>query len=105
MKVNAKDVHKILEHLALQDAVGEGHQVVGHDSRICRLPVKSWQADIIRETTGMPQALNPMELRRMMQEPDMPVIFLPDAAIVTREVIDQICAESPLNKMIIWETN
>ena len=105
MDVNAKDVSSILEHLALQSAADSGAQGLDHGSTICRLPVKSWQADIIRKTPNMPQALNPAELRRAIQDPEVTVIFVPEEAIVTRDVIDRICVENSLRKMIVWETD
>jgi hypothetical protein len=39
-----------------------------------------------------------------MQKPETAVIFLPQTAMVTAEIIERICIESPLAKMIIWET-
>jgi len=105
MNMNAKNIKNILEHLALQAAGDSAQHGPDHGSMVCRLPANSWQADIIRKSSDMPQALNPMELRRAMQDPALPVIFLSREAIVTREVIDRICTENPLNKMIIWETD
>ncbi len=105
MKANAKDINRILENLALQKAGDTAQHGVEHGSTICRLPAKSWQADIIRKSPDMLQARNPMELRQAMKDPAKPVIFLSTEAIVTRDVIDRICAENPLNKMIIWETD
>jgi hypothetical protein len=103
MNANAKDVNKILEGLALRQAADTGLQGSEHGSCICKLPAGSWQADILRKTADMPQARNPMELRQAMADPAKPVIFLAHDAILTHEVINRICTESPLNKMIIWE--
>lgn len=104
MNMNSIDTNKILEHLALQRAADFAQQGIDHGCMICRLPAGSWQADIIRRTPHMPQARNPMEFRRVMKDPGMPIIFLSREAILTSEVIDRICIENPLNKMIIWET-
>ena len=100
MDANAA-VGKILEHLALQAAGDSGSQGLDHGSMICRLPVKSWQADVIRKTPDIPQALNPAELRKVMQSPDAAIIFVPEEAIVTEDVLDRICAENPLNKTVM----
>lgn len=105
MNMNAKDVTKIIEHLALQTAADAAAHGVEHGSKVCRLPAGSWQADVIRRTPDMPQARDPMELRQAMADPSKPVVFLSREAVVTREVIDRICVENPLNKMIIWETD
>jgi hypothetical protein len=103
--MSAEDIGRILELLALQGVSEGACRGPDHGSTICRLPVKSWQADILRTAPDVPQALDPMGLRKAMQDPGMPIIFVPEEAIVTREVIERICVENPLNKMIIWETD
>ena len=90
MNIAVKDMDKILEHLALQSSGDMASKGMNHGSTICRLPLKSWQAEILRSMKEMPQAMNPMELRRLMQNPDMPVIFVPHDAMVTRDIIDRI---------------
>jgi len=98
-------VNRMLAHLALQKATEGAHQSASHGSTLCRIPKGSWQADTIRKSADMPQAHSPMDLRQMTQDPAMPVIFVPADAALTLDAIERICAESPLNKMIIWEAD
>jgi len=105
MNVNAKNVTRILEHLALQNATDHLQHGVEHGCMICSLPIRSWQADMIRNNPHMPEVHNPSEFRRAMKDPAMPVIFVPDTAIMTPDALERICRENPLNKMIIWERN
>ena len=105
MQVNAKDAKELLETLALNHAAEFSRQGQQHYSRVAKLAVNSWQADIIRASSEIAVAENPVELRRLMEEPAPAVIFLPQSAMVTSEIIERICAEAVLNKMIIWETN
>jgi hypothetical protein len=105
MNASARDTKRILEHLALQRAADSARHSADYGSRICRLPAGSWQADIIRRNDAMPQARDPAEFRRAMKDPARPIIFLSREAVVTWDVIERICAENPLNKMVIWETD
>ena len=102
METQGIDIQEILSHVALQAAAEGGLQGLDHGSMICRLPSQSWHADNIGKTPGMAKALNPSELRRMMRDPRAPVIFIPLGAFVTKEIINDICAESPLNKTLVW---
>ena len=104
MKASMINLEELLEQLALQAAAETMQAGMNHGSKICKLPVKSWQADKLRAADDVPNALDPADFRKMMKNPDVPVIFLPREAVVTREVIDRICRESALNKIIVWET-
>jgi hypothetical protein len=105
MPINAKDASELLKTLAVSHAAQSAQHGLQHASRLARLPVGSWQADVIRNAPDIKAANNPPELRTLMQNPDVAVIFLPRTAMVTAEIIERICAESPLNKMLIWETD
>jgi hypothetical protein len=104
MKMSAQEANEILETLALSHAADKSQHGLQHGSRIARIEVNSWHADKIRNSE-VSTANNPAELRALMENPDAAVIFLPQTAMVTAEIIERICAEAPLNKMIIWETN
>lgn len=104
-QMSAGDVREILETLAIQNAADTARQGSQHGSRVARLAVSSWQAEIIRHSPEIKTALTPTELRALMGDPAHHVIFLPQAAMVTAEIIERICAEFSLNKMLIWETN
>lgn len=103
MQVNAKYMRDILETLALHEATDSAALGMQHGSRIARIAPKSWQAEIIRSTVDRKMAMNPTEFRALMEDNAAPVIFLPHDAMITAEIIDRICRESPFNKMIIWE--
>lgn len=96
---------EILEVMAFQEAAGRAQHGLCHRSRLCRLPVGSWQADMIRRAARMVQAQTPADFRLAMQNPEAPVVFLASGAMVTSEIIERICVESPLGKMIVWETD
>lgn len=104
MQMNAKDARELLETLAVHHAADKLQHGLQHGSRIAKLEVNSWQADIIRNSPDIRTAQNPTELRVLMEDPGAAVIFLPRSAMVTADIIERICAEAPLNKMIIWET-
>lgn len=105
MQVTPKDAKELLETLAINHAAEFSQQGTQHFSRVAKLAVSSWQADIIRASHDIVQAHNPDDLAKLMQEAGHAVIFLPQSAMVTAEIIERICRECPLNKMIIWETN
>jgi hypothetical protein len=105
MQVDAKEARELLETLAMNEAADFSQQGMQHASRLAKLKVNSWQADIIRGANDIAQAENPAELRGLMEDPDVAVIFLPQSSMVTAEIIERICAKSVLNKMIIWETD
>lgn len=105
MPVNQKEAHELLETLAFQEAAEGALHGRQHASRIARLPVDSWQAEIIRTSEDIVAVESAESLRAAMQKPETVVIFLPQTAMVTGEIIERICAESPLAKMIIWETD
>ena len=105
MAVGSQQAKEILETLAFQEAAEGAQQGRQHYSRLARLPAGSWQAELIRQSPDVTVAESPETLRRAMEAADSPVIFLPQTAIVTADVIERICAESPLSKMIIWETD
>lgn len=104
MQVNQKEARELLETLAFQEASESALHGKQHASRIARLPVDSWQAEIIRQSSDIVIAESAESLRAAMQKPETVVIFLPQTAMVTGEIIERICAENPLAKMIIWET-
>jgi len=105
MEMTAKDVREVLETLAIHNAADASRQGAHHASRIARLQVNSWQAEIIRHSPEIKTATNPTEFRALMENPEGYVIFLPQSAIITADIIERICAENPLQKMVIWETN
>ena len=105
VRISAEDAREILETLAVQDAADTARHGMQHGSRIARLQVSSWQAEIIRHSPEIKLARTPVEFRALMEDPAAHVIFLPQDAFITAEIIDRICAESPFNKMVIWETN
>jgi mannitol-1-phosphate/altronate dehydrogenase len=104
MPVNNHEAKDILETLAFQTAAESAQQGRQHYSRIARLPAGSWQAELIRESRDVTTADSAEALRRVMAKPEVAVIFLPQTAFVTGDIIERICSESPLSKMIIWET-
>lgn len=105
MPINASEARELLETLAVNHAADQSQHGLQHASRLARLKVNSWQADMIRGSSEIRTANNPPELRALMGDPEPAVIFLPQSAMITAEIIERICAESSLNKMIIWETN
>jgi hypothetical protein len=105
MPINAQEARDLLQTLAVNHAADSAQHGFDHASRVARLKVNSWQADVIRGAVDIRAANNPPELRVLMADPKVAVIFLPQSAMVTADIIDRICSESALNKMIIWETN
>lgn len=105
MPINAQEARELLETLAIGHAADKSQQGLDNASRVARLKVNSWQADIIRNAPDIRVANNPPELRARMADPEGYVIFLPRSAMITAEIIERICSESVLNKMIIWETD
>ncbi|HYD17623.1 MAG TPA: hypothetical protein VEF76_03995 [Patescibacteria group bacterium] len=103
MQVNAKYMRDVLQTLALHEATDAADAGVRHGSRIARIAPKSWQAEIIRTTVDLKSANDPASFKTLMDDRDVPVIFLPHDALITAEIIDRICRESPFNKMVIWE--
>ena len=104
MLMDTEDVGKLLQDLAVKHAADKSLQGMQHFSRLAKVAVGSWQADKLRGS-DIKSANNPTELRELMEDPDVSVVFLPHAAFVTADIIEKICVQSPLNKMIIWETN
>jgi hypothetical protein len=105
MPVNAQEAKDILETLAFQTASEGAQQGRQHYSRVARLPAGSWQAELIGQAPDVTTADSAETLRAAMGTPDVAVIFLPQTAFVTGDIIERICSESPLSKMIIWETD
>lgn len=105
MPVNTQQAKDILETLAFQEAAESAQQGRQHHSRLARVPAGSWQAELIREAPDVALAESAEGFREAMAAPDNAVIFLPQSAFVTADIIEQICRESPLSKMIIWETD
>jgi len=105
MKMEAKDAKEVLEALALGAAAEVSTQGQQHASRLAKLKRGSWQAEVIRQAPDIKPAMNATELRVAMEDSQIAVIFLPQQAMVTAEIIERICAQSPFNKMIIWETD
>jgi hypothetical protein len=99
------DVNQLLENLAFLDAADTGRQGTRHGSRVARVIPGSWQADIIRESASVETVFNPSELKAAMGKQDIAIIFLPQTAMITAPLIDEICATSPFDKTIIWETD
>ena len=94
---------ELLETLAFQEAAEGALHGRQHNSRIAHLPADGWQAEMIRQATDVVIVEDAESLRAAMEKPETVVIFLPQTAMVTAEIIERICAESPLSKMIIWE--
>lgn len=105
MKTKPEEIRDILRTLAVHQAADESELGAQHASRVAKLQVNSWQAEIIRNAQEIKSANDAQELRSLMEDRDAAVIFLPQSAPITAEIIDRICAESPFDKMIIWETN
>lgn len=105
MTINAQEAKDLLQTLALNHATDGARHGFDHATRIARLKPGSWQADVLRNAADAEVANNPPELRALMAKPETVVIFLPQSAMITAEIIDRICAEASLSKMIIWETN
>lgn len=105
MTINTQEARDLLQTLAVNHAADSARHGLDHASRIGRLRVNSWQADVIRGASDIRAANNPPELRVLMADPSAAVIFLPQSAMVTADIIDRICSESALAKTIIWETN
>lgn len=105
MTISANEARELLETLAVSHAADKSTHGLQHASRLARLKVNSWQADMIRGSSEIRTANNPPELRALMGDPEATVIFLPQSAMITAEIIERICSESSLNKMIIWETD
>lgn len=105
MKISDKQQQDILEVMAFQEAAERAQQGLCHRSSICRLPVGSWQADMIRQAQTEDLVTTPADLRHAMENPDRAIIFLSHEAMVTEEIIERICVESSLGKMIVWETD
>ncbi len=103
MQVQKKEAMALLETLAFQEAAEGALHGRQHASRIAHLPAGGWQAEMIRQAADVAVVENAESLRAAMQKPETVVIFLPQTAMVTAEIIERICAESPLAKMIIWE--
>lgn len=104
MPVNTQQAKELLETLAFQEAAETAQHGRQHYSRLARLPVGSWQAETIRQSADIAVAESVETLRAAMQSPEKSLIFIPHTAFVTASVIETICTESPLSKMIIWET-
>jgi rRNA-processing protein FCF1 len=105
MMMETNDVNKLLETLAMHHAADKSQHGMEHASRVAKLQVNSWQADVLRNAAEIKSASNASELRELMADNEVPVVFLPQTAFISAEIIDRICRESPFNKMIIWETS
>lgn len=105
LKVQEKEAREVLETIAVQHAADKSMQGSQHMSRLARLTPGSWQAEVIRNAPSARTAMNATELRELMGDPDVAVIFLPHKAAVNAGIIERICSESSLNKMIIWEAD
>jgi hypothetical protein len=103
MNPNEKGIDEIIGLLALQHATDTAVTGFDHGSKICHVERGSWQADVIQKTAEIRLAKNPTDLRAAMQDPTRHVIFIPADAVLPRNVVDRICAESPLNKTVILE--
>lgn len=103
MEATAKHMKEILKTVAIHQAADSAQAGMEHASRVARFQVNSWQADIIRHSPEVKQANNAAELRALMSKSEGAVVFLPQQAAVTAEIIDGICRESPFDKLIIWE--
>lgn len=104
MQVNAKEAMDILETLAFQEAADGALHGKQHNCRLARLNPGSWQVEMIRQSGDVATVESATDFRTAMASPDIAVIFLPQTAMITAEIIERICSESPLSKMIIWET-
>lgn len=100
-----EDVDELLETLAFQEAAGTALPGLRHGSRVAKLPVGSWQGKVIQESSGVALARTPTEMRAQMKVSDVAVVFLPHDALLTAEAIDNICIESPHDKLVVWETD
>jgi hypothetical protein len=94
---------ELLENMALQFATQRAEPGLHHGSRVGRIPVGCWQARLLADKPEIFKAMSPQQFREAMENPDVPVIFLPREAVMTLEVMERICHETPLNKMVIWE--
>ena len=96
----------ILETLALQEAVQTAPLtgLGGHGSRIACIQSGGWQSEVIRGMDGIEIAQTIEILRQLMSKPGLAAIFIPHTAIINGDIINRICRESGLDKLIIWET-
>jgi len=105
MSINPKEAQELLEIMAFHEAADSSQAGIQHGTRIGRIAVNSWQAEMIRKSQSVATAETPQALRDFMAAPGVAVIFLPQSAMVTAESIERICRESSLDKVIIWETD
>lgn len=103
--MKARQAQEILETLAFHEAAGCSQAGTRHASRLARVPVKGWQADVIRRADSVRVAATPEELRAAMADSAVVTVFLPEAAMVTGEIIERACIDSSSSKMIVWETD
>lgn len=105
LKMQETEAREVLETIAVQQAADKSMQGMQHMSRLAKLAVNSWQAEVIRNAPSVRIANNATELRELMGDPEAAVIFLPRTAAVNAGIIERICSESVLNKLLIWEAD
>lgn len=97
------ETNALLESIAFQQLAAAAQAGSHHASRLARLKTGGWQADVIRKSPDTVTATTAEEFSRAMGNPAAAVVFLPRDAAVSAEIIEGICAKSPLAKVIVWE--
>lgn len=102
-RLKPDEAQELLETLAFQQAAETAVRGTQHSSRLARFKTGSWQVDVICKAKDTITASTPEELRIAIGNPAAAVIFLPQSAMITAEIIERICTESALEKFIVWE--
>lgn len=100
--LNPEEARELMETSAFQQVAETATRGLTHGSRRAHVSCGSWQASFISKAKDT-SAETPEELRKAMENLAAVVIFLPQTARVATEIIERICADSPLEKFIVWE--
>lgn len=105
MKMSQQQAQEIIETMAFQHAAENAETAAGHSSRILRVEKGGWHGQVIAANPAIPHTLTAEAFKKAFDDIDMPVIFIPAAALITHEIVMRICRESGLDKIVIWEEN
>jgi hypothetical protein len=97
------EAEKVLEKQLFQEAAEGAQRSARHDSRFAFVAAGSWQADMLRRTRDVAIVLTPEALRAVMAKSAPAVVFLPQEAFMSMEILEKICAETSFGKLIIQE--
>lgn len=103
MNLQSKDLDAVLESLAFQAAAETAVKSGRHRSVIGKIARGGWQAAVLRKSPNVTVALNPSDVRMALENPAAKIIFLPQQAMVTAEILENLCAACPLDKTLVWE--